>query len=119
MLTKTKLKKFKEIFQQKQSNIMKNSFNRSQDTIDVGGDEIDIVQNNQIKSLSDKLSDRERHALRNLERCLNKINDGTFGLCEECEEPIGEARLQVMPEAILCISCAEELELNIKKGLNI
>lgn len=117
MLNKNKLNNFKLLFEQKQKDILKNSFIRSQDTIDVGGDEADIVQNNLIKNLSDQLSLREKQSLRNLERCLSKIEDGSFGKCEECEEPIGEARLTAMPEAILCISCAEEQELNIKRGI--
>jgi RNA polymerase-binding transcription factor len=39
---------------------------------------------------------------------LDRLDDGTFGLCVECEEPIGEARLLALPYASRCLSCQEE-----------
>jgi len=39
---------------------------------------------------------------------LAKIKDGTYGICEKCEEPISEKRLVAAPEAALCIKCQEQ-----------
>lgn len=71
----------------------------------------------QIKSLTDSLSAREKIALNKIENCLLKIAHGTFGTCEDCEELISEARLNAIPDCELCISCAEQQELDRKKGL--
>ena len=49
-------------------------------------------------------------ALDKLERALTKIDHADFGRCHECEEPIPWARLKVLPEADLCVQCAEALE---------
>ena len=41
-----------------------------------------------------------------IEDALRKIDEGTYGVCEQCGGPIGEARLEAMPAARLCITCA-------------
>ncbi|HEV7752650.1 MAG: hypothetical protein JWR30_3854 [Conexibacter sp.] len=39
-------------------------------------------------------------------RALEKLDEGTYGLCDRCGEPIAEARLKAAPESVLCIACA-------------
>jgi DnaK suppressor protein len=53
---------------------------------------------------------RCRHQLKIVVQCLERIYDGTFGLCIGCENPIGERRLQALPSARYCITCQEQLE---------
>lgn len=48
--------------------------------------------------------------LRQIEAALKRIDTGTYGDCQDCGEPIGGARLDVRPEAFLCIGCQEERE---------
>lgn len=116
-LTKNKLTKFKEFFLSEHARIVKISSNRSLDEADVGGDEADIVSLGQIKTLTDSLSNREKAVLNNIENSLIKISQGTFGICESCEEEISEARLKAIPYCALCIACAEQQELDRKRGL--
>ena len=59
-----------------------------------------------IKVLQD--SDAE---LCDVNLALEKIDAGTFGLCEHCTRPIGKKRLRALPFARLCISCKQEEEL--------
>ena len=47
-----------------------------------------------------------RDTLNEIESALEKLDAGSYGLCEVCGGPIGEARLEAMPAARLCISCA-------------
>jgi RNA polymerase-binding transcription factor DksA len=47
-----------------------------------------------------------RDQLDDVERALAKLDDGTYGLCEVCSQPIGEARLDAMPTARFCIQHA-------------
>jgi RNA polymerase-binding transcription factor DksA len=51
-----------------------------------------------VGSLRDTLSD--------IDEALSKLDKGTYGICEECGQPIGEARLEAMPAARLCIADA-------------
>ena len=40
------------------------------------------------------------------ERALAKIDEGTYGLCDACGQPIGEGRLRALPDGVLCLDCA-------------
>jgi DnaK suppressor protein len=40
------------------------------------------------------------------DRALAKLDDGTYGTCDGCGEPIARARLQAIPDGILCLTCA-------------
>lgn len=62
------------------------------------------------RNLELRIRDRERKLISKIDEAIGRIDDGTFGLCEECEEPIGARRLQVRPVTTLCIRCKEEQE---------
>ena len=49
-----------------------------------------------------------------IEDALDGIENGYYGLCEECEQPINEKRLQLMPFALFCVRCQSELERQAK-----
>ena len=48
--------------------------------------------------------------LRLVEEAIEKMDDGQYGICSECQEPIPEARLKVIPFAEHCINCLEAIE---------
>lgn len=50
---------------------------------------------------------QQRKELNEIELALDKIKEGTYGICEMCEEPIGKARLEVKNFARFCITCRE------------
>ena len=56
----------------------------------------------------DALSGQLRETLQDIEDALAKFDAGTYGECESCGQPIPEARLEAMPAARLCISCASQ-----------
>ena len=62
------------------------------------------------KSINEAALREARNTLAKLERALKMINKPGFGLCRECEEPIPIARLMIMPESDMCVSCTEEME---------
>ena len=57
-----------------------------------------------------EVQERDQHMLREIERALGKIEQGTFGLCEETEEPIDEARLEAQPWTRYSVEAAERRE---------
>jgi len=61
------------------------------------------------KSINEAALSKSKQTLANLEDALDDIDDPDFGLCAECEEPIPFARLMIMPEAGLCVQCAEKM----------
>jgi len=74
------------------------------------GDEIDSAVEMEMENLRTVLSGMEVQRLRQIDEALRKIEEGTYGYCEECGEPIEEGRLLAKPFATLCISCKEAKE---------
>jgi DnaK suppressor protein len=73
-------------------------------------DEIDQASSEYAQSMAFRLRDREKFLLKKIDRALARIEDGTFGMCERCEEPISLKRLEARPVTTLCIRCKEEQE---------
>jgi len=59
--------------------------------------------------------DRERKLISKIDEALARIADGSFGLCEECSEPIAVERLRARPVTTLCIQCKAEQEETERK----
>jgi DnaK suppressor protein len=62
------------------------------------------------RSFELRIRDRERRLINKIREALERIEEGTFGVCEMCEEEIGEARLKARPVTTLCIDCKMEQE---------
>jgi len=77
-------------------------------------DEGDYSVLNNDTSIEDTLIVKQIQELKEIEEALDKISEGTYGICEMCEEPIDIDRLKVKPFAKFCISCREirEKEMN-------
>jgi DnaK suppressor protein len=54
------------------------------------------------------LRDRSRMELHRVEVALRKLDEGTYGTCESCGNPIGRERLEAIPWAATCIDCARK-----------
>jgi DnaK suppressor protein len=57
---------------------------------------------------AEALASSLRETLAEVEHALEKIEDGTYGVCESCGNPIAEARLEAKPAARYCINCASK-----------
>ena len=53
---------------------------------------------------------KERETLSQIERALAHIEDGSYGVCDSCGNPIGKNRLMAVPHATLCMSCKQREE---------
>lgn len=51
------------------------------------------------------LDEHLRNQLREVEHALQKMRDGTYGVCDRCGKPIDPARLEALPQATLCLDC--------------
>ena len=79
--------------------------------VDTEGDETDEIQGNMLIQLHNQLNIRNSSKLAKIEAALLRINDKTYGLCEDCGESIPEKRLLLNPYFQTCVSCAEEREI--------
>ena len=65
-----------------------------------------------------RIRDRERKLIGKIKEALDRIENETFGICEECGENISYARLKARPVTTLCIGCKKKQETEEKvKGL--
>ena len=66
---------------------------------------IDIIEDTGLAVV-----DIKRQELERMDEALRKLDDGTYGECEECEEEIDDERLKVQPYATTCVKCQAERE---------
>ena len=70
------------------------------------------------RSFELRIRGRERKLLSKIDQAIARIDEGTFGLCEDCDEEIGLKRLEARPVTTLCIDCKTAQETQEKsKGL--
>lgn len=108
------LKRFKKILEDSRTAILAKARKTMEeesnfDTDDLP-DEIDQASSEYAQSMAFRLLDREKLLLAKINKAIQRITDGTFGLCERCEEPISLKRLEARPVTTLCIRCKEEQE---------
>lgn len=106
-----------EYFRQKLVAWKKSLLNQSQDTLEdlrQGGlnqpDDIDRASMETDKALDLRTKDRARKLISKIDEALKRIEDGTYGYCEETGEPIGLERLEARPVATLSIEAQERHE---------
>lgn len=58
----------------------------------------------------EQLDEQSRREAEDIQAALERIEQGTFGSCEACGEPIGQARLDALPTARRCVPCQERME---------
>lgn len=70
-------------------------------------DEFDVASISTDSNLEHSISSKRKFELNELDLALAKIKNGTYGVCEMCEDAISMARLKAKPTASLCIACKE------------
>ncbi len=112
---KTLIKMKKDIFKEIDAGIKKGS---SKDSTEYRGDNYDIASSERDRELMYMLGDRERKKVREIDNALLKMKEGTYGICDECGEPISKKRLKIIPYSNLCINCQSKAEEEERKRMN-
>ena len=81
---------------------------------DEGMDTYDLASEERDREISFILTDRERDKLQAIQEALGRVEDGTYGICENCESEIAPARLEALPFSRLCVNCQAEREKEVK-----
>jgi len=112
-MRKDTVKKFKRIFEAQRRSILFNDRVVREDfsvNSDDRFDEIDQATTDIEQSMRMRLRNREMLYIKKVDEALRRIEDGIFGLCDECGEDIELRRLEARPTATLCVQCKEEQE---------
>lgn len=113
MVSKKKLKYFKELLTERLNDLL----NEANKTVSgMSGlkenmpDPADRATLESDRNFTLRIRDRERKLIGKIKDALERIEEGTYGICESCEEEISEERLKARPVTTLCIDCKKKQE---------
>jgi DnaK suppressor protein len=105
---------FKELLTQRRDRILKVIHDYEKEIQDLSSsdakDEADHATVSADSAIERAINSQQQAELKDIEYALFKIENKTYGICEMCEEEIGEQRLKVKPQAEYCIVCREIVE---------
>ena len=101
----------KATLETKLATIATGSDKRADLVIQQSPDDLDQTQFATERDLAVSLLNRDTQMSRRVKGALRRMEDGTYGTCRSCEEPISVKRLQAVPWAELCLHCQERSDL--------
>jgi DnaK suppressor protein len=113
MLNKSQLFKYKQILVMRRNELVLSRQNLKKSWDKIHKTEKDIYDQAGVNSILSELSrhdERNWNELREIDRALDRIAEGEYGICVACDEPISSARIKVLPYALMCVTCAQEQE---------
>jgi len=78
--------------------------------VGAGNDQADLGSSTLERDAEMSLANNTREMLFQVQRALARLDDGTYGVCESCENAIGKQRLMAFPRATLCLTCKQREE---------
>lgn len=119
-MNKEKLESYKRMLLSAKMTILNSGILKSAENLQISTDDLpdeaDLANNVINQNVSFAMREREFRKLRQIEEALERIEDGTYGYCADCDEEIEEKRLNNQPWTKLCIIHAEERE---REAMNI
>ncbi len=113
------LKIFRRLLEQRRRDILEEA-ERARGTMnsteDPAADPTDRASLESDRNFLLRMRDRERKLLGKIDEAVARIEDGSYGRCEECGAPIGIERLKARPVTTLCIQCKSEQEERERRG---
>jgi DnaK suppressor protein len=106
-MTKSELNKYRTVLETKQADLVHMIRNRDGIAIEKSADALDEVQYATERELAIRSLDRDSNLLRNVRAALERIEEGSFGVCLHCDENISPKRLAAVPSTAYCIVCQE------------
>ncbi len=121
MLKKKQLDFFKDLLNEKLEELLQEANRTVTGMSDLGENLADPADRATLESDRNfvlRLRDRERRLINKIKDALERIENGTYGICESCGEDISDQRLKARPVTTLCIDCKTQQEDEEKlKGL--
>ena len=113
-MTKTEVDRFRAVLTTTVAQLVRTR-NRDGITVERSADQLDEIQAASQRALAVCSLDREFNQLRDARAALRRIQEGNFGICQECEEEIHPKRLAAVPWAKCCIRCQEAADRNLEE----
>jgi DnaK suppressor protein len=114
-MTKTEVNRFRAVLRSRVAELERFTRNRDGIMVERSADQLDEIQAASQRALAVYNLDRESNHLRDARAALRRIEEGSFGTCQECDEDIHPKRLAAVPWATFCIRCQEAADGNVKE----
>ena len=114
-MTKTEMDRFRAVLTSRVAELERFTRNRDGITVERSADQLDEIQAASQRALAVCNLDREFNHLRDAQAALRRIEEGSFGTCQECDEDIHPKRLAAVPWATFCIRCQEAADGNLEE----
>ena len=111
-MTKTEVERFRRILTARVAELERFTRQRDGIVVERSADQLEEIQAASQRALAVCNLDREFTQLRDARGALRRIEDGSFGTCQECEGNIHPKRLAAVPWATFCIRCQEAVDRN-------
>lgn len=112
--THASLGRFKGILEQKQAELVRALRVRDDITIEKSADQMDEIQYASERDLAIRSVDLESKLLREVRSALQRVHDGGYGTCVECDLAISPKRLAALPWASRCIACQDACDQDLR-----
>ena len=107
---------FRQLLEAKRKELPASTGDREEILIEHAAEEFDRLQQQLNREVAIRNLDRESTLLKQVQAALRRIEDGSFGTCLRCEEPIAEKRLRAVPWAAYCVPCQEIIDRQHASG---
>ena len=114
-MTKNELNRFRAILAARVAELERFTRHREGIAVERSADQLEEIQAASQRALAVCNLDREFSQLRNARAALRRIEEGNFGICQECDQDIHPKRLAAVPWAPYCIRCQEAIDGNLEE----
>ena len=102
--------RFESLLEARERELVRSLSNRLHIAVENSPDELDNLSLASERELAVLTLDRGSRTLREVRAALERMRDGTYGICERCDEPIKPKRLEALPWARYCVSCQDHFD---------
>ena len=114
-MTKTEMNRFRAMLTAKVAELGRFTRHRDGIAVERSADQLDEIEAASQRALAVSNLDREFHRLRNARAALRRTQEGSFGICQECDDDIAPKRLAAVPWAQFCIKCQEAVDRSLEE----
>jgi DnaK suppressor protein len=111
---KKDIERFRKLLTAERNRILQRAIRMADQNVTIDADDVpdivDLATSDLSLNLNVEIRERERHLLGKIDTALAKIDEGSFGVCDDCGEAIAPGRIEARPVTTLCIKCKEEEE---------
>jgi len=110
------IRRRKATLETKLEDLLKLSADRESLEIQPMADPLDQIRSSTDRDMAVETLNQQARLIHEVQSALDRIEEGSFGCCESCEEPIAARRLDALPWARMCVTCQSAVEAETHQG---